>query len=48
MIDLISKNLMPVDNLFTHEYNYKDAPAAYEMLMKDRSQAMCVVINWED
>ncbi len=47
-LDLMDKGLMPVANLFTHEFHYKNAPAAYEMLMKDRSQAMCVVINWED
>ena len=48
MLDLLSKGLIDVSNLTTHTYHYKDAVSAYEMLMKDRTQALSVLINWED
>jgi len=46
--DLLSKGLIDVSNLTTHTYHYKDAVSAYEMLMKDRTQALSVIIDWED
>ena len=40
--------MISVDELHTHRYHYTDAVSAYKMLMADRTQAMSVVINWED
>ena len=42
------KTSIDVSNLTTHTYHYKDAVSAYHMLMKDRTQALSVIINWED
>ena len=47
-INLLNKDLIDVSNLNTHTFHYKDAVSAYEMLMKDRTQALSVLINWED
>ena len=47
-IDMLSKKMIDVSNLTTHTYHYKDAVSAYHMLMKDRTQALSVIINWED
>ena len=46
--EMLSKKMITVDNLHTHKFHYKDAVSAYEMLMKDRTQALSVIINWED
>lgn len=47
-IEMLSKKMIDVSSLHTHTYHYKDAVSAYEMLMKDRTQALSVTINWED
>lgn len=47
-LELASKKMIDVDQLHTHKYHYKDAVSAYEMLMADRTQALSVIIDWED
>ena len=47
-LELLSKNQMTVNEMHTHRFHYKDAVAAYEMLMNDRTQALSVLIDWED
>lgn len=47
-LEMLSKNAIDVSNLTTHTYGYKDAVSAYEMLMKDRTQALSVILNWEE
>lgn len=46
-LELLSKNMIDVSNLTTHTFSYKDAVSAYEMLMKDRTQALSVILDWE-
>ncbi|MBQ9974208.1 MAG: zinc-binding alcohol dehydrogenase [Oscillospiraceae bacterium] len=47
-LEMCSKNAIDVSGLTTHTYSYKDAVSAYEMLMKDRTQALSVILNWEE
>ena len=47
-LELMEKKQMTVKEMNTHRYHYTDAPKAYEMLMKDRTQALSVLIDWED
>ena len=47
-LELLEKKQMTVKEMNTHRYHYTDAVAAYEMLMKDRTQALSVLIDWED
>jgi threonine dehydrogenase-like Zn-dependent dehydrogenase len=48
ILELMDKKLLDVSGLVTHTFNGKDADKAYEMLMADRTQAMGVILNWED
>ena len=34
--------------MITHEVSFKEAVAMYDMLMKDRTQALGVNLIWED
>lgn len=43
--DLVRSGRLQVDDLVSHRYPWRDAPAAYEMLAADRSQAMGVVLE---
>lgn len=44
--DILSEGSINVDVLISHKVNYQRAPELYEMLLKDRSQAMGVVLEW--
>lgn len=47
--DLVMAGRLQVDDMITHRYPWREAPAAYEMLAADRTQAMGVVLEgWED
>lgn len=35
-----------VNSMISHRCNYKDSPEIYELLLKDRSQAMGVILEW--
>ena len=48
ILDAMAKGLFSVKELTTHRFNYMDAVAAYDMLIKDRTQAMSVVLDWRD
>jgi 2-desacetyl-2-hydroxyethyl bacteriochlorophyllide A dehydrogenase len=43
--DLVSAGRLQLDDMITHRYPWRDAPAAYEMLATDRSRAMGVVVE---
>jgi 2-desacetyl-2-hydroxyethyl bacteriochlorophyllide A dehydrogenase len=46
--DLVTAGRLQLDDLVTHRYPWREAPAAYQMLAADRSQAMAVVLEgWE-
>ena len=46
--DLVADGDLDVAPLVSHRAAYADAPAMYEMLLADRSQAMGVVLEWAD
>ena len=48
ILELMDKKLLDVSGLVTHTFHGKDADKAYEMLMADRTQAMGVILNWEE
>jgi len=43
--DLVLAARLRVDDLITHRYPWRDAPAAYEMLVTDRTRAIGVVLE---
>jgi len=45
--DLVGDSELDVAKLITHRIPYSEAPGMYRELLKDRSQAMGVVIEWE-
>lgn len=47
-LDAMAKKLFTVKEMHTHRFHYKDAVAAYEMLINDRTQAMSVLLDWRD
>ena len=47
-LELMHKGQMTVSEMHTDRYHYKNAVAAYEMLMADRTKALSVLIDWED
>lgn len=47
-VDMLSRKEISVKNMNTHIAHYTKAPELYEMLMKDRTQAMSVLIDWRD
>lgn len=48
ILELLSKGQMTVNEMHTHRANYKDAVSMYHMLVKDRTQALSVILEWED
>lgn len=47
-LDLLSKKEISLKETITHKESYKDAVKMYQMLMKDRTQALCVLLCWND
>ena len=47
-MDLLSQKEITTKHLNTHKEHYTQAPRLYEMLMKDRTQAMSVLLDWRD
>lgn len=45
--DLLKAKALEVKHLISHTCSWKDAQKIYAMLLKDRSQAMGVVLDWE-
>ena len=48
LFDLIAAGEVRVGELITHRYPWREAPAAYQMLMEDRSQAGAVILDWTE
>ena len=46
--ELLEKNMITVEETVTHMVDFKKAVETYEMLMKDRTQALGVLLNWGD
>ena len=47
--DLVMAGRLQLDDMITHRYPWREAPSGYEMLAKDRMQAMGVVFEgWEE
>ncbi len=44
--DYLAQGRMRVADLVTHRYSPLDAPAAYDMLLRDRSSALAVILDW--
>lgn len=45
-LDLLSAKQIGVADLISHRYPWQEAPAAYDMLLTDRTQAMAVLLEW--
>lgn len=46
-MDLLDKKEITLDDLITHRASYRQAVEMYDMLMKDRTQAMGVMFDWD-
>ena len=46
-MDLLKHKAISMANMITHKADYKEAPEMYQMLMKDRTQAMGVMLYWD-
>jgi len=44
--DLVADGEIVLDPLISHRAAYTEAPGLYEMLLRDRSEAMGVILNW--
>jgi len=44
--ELLKEGRVDVDSLISHKESYSEAPKLYDMLLKDRTQAMGVVLTW--
>jgi len=44
--DMVAAGEFDVDSLISHKEPYAKAPELYQMLLKDRSQAMGVILKW--
>ena len=47
-LEMLRQKRISVSEMHTHRFHYTEAVSAYEMLMKDRSQAVSVLLIWED
>ncbi len=48
VVQLLDKELLSLKDLVSHKESYKNAVAMYELLMKDRTQALAVHLDWRD
>ncbi|MDY6914144.1 MAG: zinc-binding dehydrogenase [Planctomycetota bacterium] len=46
-LDYLAQGEMDIGNLISHRQTHTEAPQLYEMLLKDRSGAMGVVLTWD-
>jgi len=46
--NLLKEGLINLDHFITHRFPWREAPKAYEMLLKDRTQALAVVLDFRD
>jgi 2-desacetyl-2-hydroxyethyl bacteriochlorophyllide A dehydrogenase len=45
--DLLSDGAMEVSSLISHRVPFRSAPQVYQMLLRDRTQAMGVLLEWD-
>lgn len=45
---MIYNRQIDMSGMITHRASYKDAPEMYRMLLKDRTQAMGVILDWRE
>ena len=43
---VINNKQVDMSEMITHRVSYKEAPQMYQMLLKDCTQAMGVVLDW--
>jgi len=43
---LVGQGRLPVEDLYSHEVSYEDAPDLYQSLLADRTDAMAVRLEW--
>lgn len=48
VVQLLEKELLSLKDTVTHKESYKNAVEMYELLMKDRTQALAVHLDWND
>ncbi len=48
LFDFMAAGEVRARHLITHRFAWQDAPAAYAMLMEDRTQAGAVILDWTD
>ncbi len=46
LFDLMATGEVRAKHMITHRFPWRDAPAAYQMLMEDRTQAGAVILDW--
>lgn len=47
-LKLLKEKKLKIKPLITHEFNYKEAPKIYEMMLNDPSEMLGVVIDWRE
>ncbi len=45
--EMVATGRISVTDLISHVYHWQDAPKAYEMLLQDLGETMCVVFDWK-
>lgn len=45
--ELVRRNEVATTQLITHRFKWRDAPKAYELLMKERGQTGIVILDWQ-
>lgn len=48
ILELMRQGRFVTEDLITHEFSFKDAVAVYDMMMKDRTQALGVNFRWDE
>ncbi len=48
LFDLMPSGEVLARHMITHRFAWQDAPAAYEMLMEDRTRAGAVILDWRE
>ena len=46
-LELLEQRRISVKEMITHVFPYRDAVKVYDRLMKDRTQALAVLLAWE-
>ncbi len=46
--DLVADGALQIDGLISHRAHYSEAPRFYEMMLRDRSALMGVILDWTE